>query len=428
MRLQLDVLTIKDVRFGSRTEVRDSTLHVEKEALQKLLLEDQRFETVDVEIAHPGEKCRITGVLDVMEPRAKTSDGDEDFPGAVGKQMSVGKGTTCVLANTAVILSDYREKFESGRSADANGDIIDMSGPGAELGIYGKTHNIVLLATPAKGVTSFDYLAAFKIAGLKAASYLARAGKGITPDRSVVLDIPSLMPRKESDPRLPRVVYIFQILSTQFVPIPGEPILYGGNVPETVPTLLHPNEVIDGAVTSQFPGLNVQTYRIQNHPIVMELASRQGKDLFFAGVIVTTAPNNMAEIERVSNIAANIAHYVGADGAILTKTGGGAPELTMARTAQRCEQLGIKTALAVLHMAADVYGAATLFNMAEVDAIVSLGVPNTQVSLPPMERIVGRCHATPGIPPIDGAIVRTENGIKGGQCQVGSQKFRAVRY
>ena len=86
----------------------------------------------------------------------------------------------------------------------------------------------------------------------------------------------------------------------------------------------------------------------------------------------------MADIERVSNIAANLAQYVGADGAVLTKTGGGAPELTMARTAQRCEQLGIKTALAVLHMAADVYGAATLFNMPEVDAIVSLGVPNTR--------------------------------------------------
>jgi glycine reductase len=195
-----------------------------------------------------------------------------------------------------------------------------------------------------------------------------------------------------------------------------------------VPTLLHPNEVIDGAVTSQLPALNVQTFQVQNHPIIRELCARHGKDLFFAGVIASTAPNNMADIERISNIAANLARYVGADGAVLTKTGGGAPELTMARTAQRCERFGIKTALAVLHMAADVYGAATLFNMPEVDAIVSLGVPNTQLTLPAMKRIVGRRRVVPNMPPIDGEIKRTEGGIKGSQCQMGSFRLRAVRY
>jgi glycine reductase len=383
---------------------------------------------MDIEIAHPGEECRITGVLDVIEPRAKTSEGDESFPGVVGKQMSAGKGNTCVLEGTTVVLADYREKFESGRSSDPNGDIIDMSGPGSEVGLYGKTHNIVLLPVPASGVNGMEYLAAFKVAGLKAAAYLGSAGKGVKPDRTKVFDLPPLTARGGNTADLPRVVYIFQILTTQFVPIPGEPVLYGGNVPDMVPTLLHPNEVIDGAVTSPYPCLNVQTFQVQNHPIIMELYEHHGKDLFFAGVIASTAPNNMAEIERVSNIAANLACYVGADGAVLTKTGGGAPELTMARTAQRCEQLGIKTALAVLHMAADMYGAATLFNMAEVDAVVSLGVTNTSFTLPAPRRILGRAHVVAGLPPIDGVIVRTENSIKGGQCQVGSHRLRAFRY
>jgi len=428
MRLQLDILSIRDVQIAAETAVRDHVLYVDKRALQALLLQDQRLASADVEIAHPGEKVRITGVLDVIEPRAKTSEGDEDFPGVVGAQRPAGKGNTCVLKGTAVILSDYREKFQSARSSDPNGDIIDMSGPGAAASLYGKTHNIVLLTEAAAGVTNFDYLAALKAAGLKTAAYLARAGIGRTPDSTEVLDIPPLMAGDVASAGLPRVVYIFQILSTQFVAIPGEPVLYGGNVPDIVPTLLHPNEVIDGAVTSPFPCLNVQTFQVQNHPIIMELAACHGKDLFFAGVIATTAPNNMADIERISNMAANLAQHIGAEGAILTKTGGGAPELTMARTAQRCEQFGIKTALAVLHMAADVYGAATLFNMPEVDAIVSLGVPNTQMSLPPVERIVGRRHVVPDLPPIDGAIVRTEGGIKGSQCQVGSLPLRAVRH
>jgi glycine reductase complex component B subunit alpha and beta len=428
MRLQLDSLTIRDVQFAAETTVRDGVLHIEKKALRSLLLRDQRFATIDIEIAHPGERCRITGVLDVVEPRAKTSVGDEDFPGAVGKQISAGNGSTCVLKGTAVVLCDYRERLDSGRSGYPNGDIIDMSGPGADAGLYGKTHNIVLLTVPGKGVSGFDYLAALKVAGLKASAYLAGAGKGLTPDRTEVMDIPALMARDEAVTNLPRIVYVFQILSTQFDPIPGEPILYGGNVPDMVPTLLHPNEVIDGAVTSQLPALNLQTFQIQNHPIIRELAARHGRELFFTGVIVSTAPNNMADIERVSNIAANLARYVGADGVVLTKTGGGAPELTMARTAQRCEQFGMKTALAVLHMAADVYGAATLFNMPEIDAVVSLGVPNTHMALPAVERVVGRQHAAPNFPPIDGPIVRTEGGIKGGQCQVGTFPFRAVRY
>lgn len=428
MRLQLDMLTITDVRFADRTAVQDGILYVERKGLQDLLMQDQRFASVEIEVAHPGEDCRITGVLDVIEPRAKAGDGTEDFPGAVGTQVPAGTGTTCVLKGTAVVLSDYRERTESGRSTDPNGDIIDMSGPGAEAGLYGKTHNIVLLPIPAEGVNGQEYLAALKIAGLKAAAYLARAGIGASPDRTEVMELPPLTASAEAAGKLPRVVYIFQILTTQFDPIPGEPVLYGRNVPDMVPTLLHPNEVIDGAVTSPFPALNVQTFQVQNHPIIRELCARHGKDLFFAGVIVSTAPNNMADIERISNIAANLAKYVGADGAVLTKTGGGAPELTMARTAQRCERFGIKTALAVLHMAADVYGAATLFNMAEVDAVVSLGVPNTQLTLPAVKRIVGRRRLVPDMPPIDGEIRRMEGGIKGGQCQVGSFRLRAVRY
>ena len=83
-----------------------------------------------------------------------------------------------------------------------------------------------------------------------------------------MLDIPSLMTTDETLAGLPRVDYIFQILTTQFDPIPGEPVLYGQNVPGMVPTLLHPNEVLDGALTSPFPALNVQTYQVQNHPII----------------------------------------------------------------------------------------------------------------------------------------------------------------
>ena len=433
MRLELDIVTIRDIQFADKTVVSDGVLYINRNQLQELLLEDRRFNQVEIELTPPGEKCRIVKVLDVVEPRAKMSDGDKDFPGVVGGQGPVGRGSTCVLRGTAVVISDYRVGPEFSRSGDPNGEIIDMFGPAAEISIYGKTHNIVLLPTPANGVGTQDYVAALKIAGLKTSAYLGKAGKGITPDETEVFQLPALAEIPEGLKKLPKVVYIFQILTLQFEPIPGEPVLYGKNVPDIVPTLIHPNEILDGAVTSAFPGLNVQTYQIQNHPVIKELYKRHEKEICFAGVILTIAPNNVADIERVSNMAAGLAKYIlGADGAVLTKTGGGAPELTMARTAQRCEQLGIKTAIAMLHMGADIsdtkYGGTTIFSMPEVDAIVSMGGPFMEMALPAVDRIVGRPNLTSEGPPIDGEMVRAIRWIKGAQCQLGSSRLRAVRY
>jgi hypothetical protein len=50
--------------------------------------------------------------------------------------------------------------------------------------------------------------------------------------------------------------------------LPGEPVFLGQQAVGIVPTILHPNLVLDGAITSPFPALNVQTYHIQNHPIM----------------------------------------------------------------------------------------------------------------------------------------------------------------
>jgi glycine reductase len=209
--------------------------------------------------------------------------------------------------------------------------------------------------------------------------------------------------------------------------------LFGIQAGGIVPTILHPNQVLDGAVTSALPGLNMQTYRIQNHPMIKELYKRHGKDLCFAGVIVTVAPNNVFDFDRIANITATLAKWViGADGAILTKTGGGAPELAMARTAHRCEQLGIKTAIAMLHMGADFkdakYGASTIFSIPEVDAIVSMGFPFERLTLPPVERVIGNPLLINEGPPIEGEIVEPLSSIYGALCQLGTSKLMAVRY
>lgn len=433
MKLDLQIINIRQVRFGEKTGVDQGILTVSRDELTKLLAEDQRFETIEIEIASPGEKCRIVQVVDVIEPRAKTGTDSRDDLGAAGKQEATGSGSTVVLRGAAVIISDYRDRRDATVSTDPHGAIIDMSGPGSEVSPFGRTNNIVVLPLPVEKTSALEYQAALKLAGLKTAHYLANAAREITPDEIETYDLPALTEITRDMQDLPRVTYIAQVISLQFEPVPDEPVLLGQQAVGILPTILHPNLILDGAITSAYPSLNVQTYHLQNHPVIKALYARHGKDLCFSGVIATVAPNSVFEFDRMANIAAAMAKWViGADGAILTKTAGGAPEMAMARTAQRCEQLGIKTTIAMLHMGADVrdskYGGSTIFNMPEVDAIVSMGTPDAVLKMPPVERLIGRPGFSQNGPPVENEIVRPLGAIKGTLCQMGSSRLTAVRY
>lgn len=427
MRLELDILNIKDVQFADKTIISDRVLYIDRYELEGLLLEDKRFSQVGIELAHPGEKCRILQVSDVIEPRAKSKGGGEDFPGALGKQGTAGEGNTCVLRNVAVVLSDYSESTELSR--DPNGEIIDMAGPATEFSIYGSSHNVVVLPRPADGVSVLQYRVALKIAGLKTAVYLAKASKDLEPDEIEVYELPSLIEVAKGLEELPKVVYIFQVFSFQFEPIPGEIVLYGGNIEKSVPTILHPNEVLDGAIVNPYRGMGIETYVIQNHPIIKELYRRHGKDLCFSGVIVTIAHNNERDGERAAVMAANLSRWaLGAEGAVLTKCGGGAPEVDMARTAKRCEELGVKTALAMWEITADASPESSTLFGSDVDAIVSMGTPMVNIILPAVERIIGRPIIVPEAPPITGEIERMLRWIRGAVGELGTSRLITVRY
>ena len=109
MRLELDISHIREIRPGRKTVVSRQVLHINREELKQLLLQDSRIGAVDVELANPGEKCRVLRVADIVEPRAKTGDSGQDFPGALGRQATAGQGTTCVLRGAAVAVSEYIE-------------------------------------------------------------------------------------------------------------------------------------------------------------------------------------------------------------------------------------------------------------------------------------------------------------------------------
>lgn len=429
MKLALNVLNIQDVQFGDRTEIIDHVLCINRLELQELLQEDQRLRKVEIELAHPGESCRILQVVDVVEPRAKIEGPSGDFPGVLSKMDSAGEGKTCVLRGTAVVLNDQSEAEDlSQQTEDALGFIIDMSGPAADIHLYGQLHNIVILPYPAEDATRDGYRVAMKKASLKAAAYLAQAGKDIEPDEVEIYEAPPLAEISKGMEALPKTAYILMVHCTSYPAIPGEPVLYGDNLQHFLPSVVHPNEVFDGAIVNPYEGVGTETYVIQNHPVIKELYERHGKELCFAGVILTTSHVTEPERERSAMMAATTAKSIlGADGVILTKASSGAPDVDLAQTAQNCEDLGLKTVLIVFDRS-NRQEIGEVFNMPDISAIVCTANQYEALHLPAMERIIGNRVTLPNGIACDGELDKVFRYIRGGLDQAGITNIIPVRY
>ena len=71
MDLELRNVQVKDVVLGDKNDLKDGVLTVDVEGLKKLILEDPRVTAVKVDLAKPGESCRILPVKDVVELTTK---------------------------------------------------------------------------------------------------------------------------------------------------------------------------------------------------------------------------------------------------------------------------------------------------------------------------------------------------------------------
>ena len=385
MRLELRWSEVAVVVAASVSRLVEKQLEVDLEALRALLSEDPRLGRVQIDLVHPGERCRIGRVFDVFAPRAKL-DGGADFPGVLGAVARAGEGVTLALDGVAVVATDQQSDSVAGGLA-----VIDMAGPNAALSAFGSTHNVVISAWPAPGTDRSEYLAAVRLAALKTSVILARTAADVVPDRVEVFELPPSPRVPAALAHLPRVAYVFQIHSHQRPTGLDEGILYGDPVRRMLPTVVHPNEVLDGAVLRGFMGRAVTTWATQNHPMIRSLYAQHGRTLWFAGVVVTVAQATEPERVRSAFLTAGlVAHTLGADGAVLTKIGGGAPHVDMAQAAAQCEALGVKTTVVVEDMSTD--GSAEgmlLFDFPGVDAMVNVGSAQAPLTLPAMDRVVG---------------------------------------
>ena len=424
MQLILAIHPITEIRFGENTRLDGTVLVTARDELRRLASQLPGIESVDFEIVHPGESCRAGPIFDIVEPRAKAPGGSPDWPGILGAPQTAGSGTTHVLNGAAVTLLREESPRES---RGVTGFVLEMSGEAASASHYAKLSHLIVIPHSKPSLPVHAQQKAYRSAQLQIAVHLARAALDVTPDWTQKLDLSAA----ESRTALPRVAYVGQIFSRQRRPEAEEQILYGTDTEGMLPTLLHPNEWLDGAlVPSYHTSLGgAETYFYQNHPVIAELYRRhQARELNFAGTVATIASADNFDRERSTHFAAHLVKWaLKADAAVLTKFGGGVPHTDLSETARLLECEGIKTAVQVTDLARDRrVESALLFNLPEVNAIICIGGNSTKWKVPPVARVIA---ANSGLAEMLAGPFEIESlNVVGVANQQGASRLRSMVY
>ncbi len=425
MRLELGQVLIKDVKFGDTTVLENGVLSINKEELISLIMEDEHIASVSVDIAKPGESVRITPVKDVVEPRVKVEGPGGVFPGILSKVDVVGSGKTNVLKGCAVMTTGKIVGFQEG--------IVDMTGPGAEYTPFSKTINVVMNCEPVEGLKQHDHEKALRFAGFKAAAYLAETAKKITPDTVEVFEVDAFVDGMKKYPNLPRIGYV-QMLQTQG--LLHDTYVYGVDAKQIVPTIMYPTEIMDGAIVS---GNCVSacdkntTYHHLNNPVVHDMMKVHGKEINFAGVIITNENVYLADKERSSNWTAKLAEFLNLDGVIISQEGFGNPDTDLIMNCKKIEAKNIKTVIITDEYAGRDGASQSLADADKAaDAVVTGGNANEVIVLPKMDKVIGTLAYTDiiaggfdGSLAADGTITVEIQAITGATNEIGFNKMSA---
>ena len=382
MKLELGKIFIKDVQFSDSSKIEDGVLYVNKDELLEAVGGDEHVKSIDFDIAKPGESVRITPVKDVLEPRVKVEGPGEIFPGILNKVDTVGQGRTHALKGMAVVTTGKIVGFQEG--------IIDMVGEGAKYTPFSKTINLVIIAEPIDGIKQHVHENAIRMIGLKAADYIGRLAKDLTPDEVVTYETKPLLEQINEYPDLPKVAYVYMLQTQGLL---HDTYVYGVDAKQIVPTILYPTEVMDGAIVS---GNCVSacdknpTYVHLNNGVIEDLYERHGKDYNFLGVIITNENVYLMDKERSSNWTSKLVEYLGVDAVIVSQEGFGNPDTDLIMNCKKIENKGVKTVIVTDEYAGRDGASQSLADADEkANAVVTGGNANQVVILPKLDKIIG---------------------------------------
>ncbi|MDW7672968.1 MAG: glycine/sarcosine/betaine reductase component B subunit [Bacillota bacterium] len=391
MKLELGNFYVKDVVFGNQTSFQNGILTIDKQEALQVVFEDEHITDADLVIAKPGESVRIVPVKEAIEPRCRIGGGTV-FPGVTEELQQAGEGRTHALKGCSVlVVGKHWGGFQDG--------LIDMSGEGAKYTLFSQLQNICLVADSDEEFERHEQQKknrALRWAGMRLAEYIGKSVAELEPEEIETFDLPPVTKRSPEVQALPSVVYVMQ-LQSQMEERGYNDLVYGWDANHMLPTFMHPNEVIDGAIISgSFMPCSSKwsTYDMQNNPTLKGLYREHGNTINFLGVIMSNLNVALEQKQRSALFVSQIAKSLGADGAILAEEGYGNPDADFIACFVELEKAGVKT-VGITNECTGRDGASQpLVALDELaNAIVSCGNVSELIELPAMEKVIGELES-----------------------------------
>jgi len=391
MKLELGNFHVNDIAFGEKLEFQNGLLTICKEEALNFIREDDRITEAELYIAKPGDDIRLCPVKDAFEPRVRP-DGRGIYPGYEGDLVRSGEGVTYALKNCSVVVVGRHW----GGFQDA---LIDMSGEGQKYTLFGELNNIVLVADTNEEFEKREQQKkndALRRAGARLSEYIAGCVKELEPEDMEIFELEPMIKRDPEVENLPSVVYVMQPQS-QMEEMGYNTLVYGWDCNHMVPTVMHPNEILDGALISGsfMPSSSKwSTYDFQNCPNIKALYREHGKTINFLGIIMSNLNVALEQKERAAIFVAQLANSLGADGAVVAEEGYGNPDADFIGCFAALEDAGVKTVGVTNECTGRDGQSQPLVTLDEkCDAIVSCGNVSELIKLPPMGTVLGELEA-----------------------------------
>ncbi len=418
MRLEQNLIYIKDIVLGDVNKVENGVLTVDVEGIKAAIMVDDKVKDVKVDVAKPGEHTRIVPVKDVIEPRFRVGRRN-GFPGVTTKYEEAGNGVTNILKGATIITIGDLVGFQEG--------VIDMWGEGARWTPFSKTFNIVVDITPIDGLDPHAHEVVVRMAGLRAATFVGQAAENAEIDETKVYEIGTMAEETAKYPDLPKVAYVEMTISQGLL---HDTFFYGVDLKEILPTWYHPNEEIDDAVISGNCVAacdKITTYQHQNNTLIHRLYEEHGKTINYIGNIFSPELTTLDGKFRTCDYTAKLCHQMGADGVVISEEGYGNPDSDLVMNCKRLENRGIKTVLVTDECSGwDGTSQPLTDNTKEAIAVISTGNVSMVVELEPADRILGNIMSSQtlaggwaGCVAEDGSLKVELNAVIGACSEIG---------
>ena len=438
MHLTRNHFVVKELREGDKCKYENGILTVNYDELLKVAEPYTRnISKIWFEVCRPGESARIIHVLDVVYPMFKVETpegyGGGEYPGVLNYPYTCGEGATNCLDNLSVMQCCALPWDASASSGllYTRDSIIQTTGFNRNYTPFPDMINLIVDFEVIEGKSSDEYDNDLRKSLMAISQHLAKLTVGQEPDSKEVFDNTPVE-------GLPNVALVWQC---QNQGVFANTLLYGLPIYDIVPTLLEPQELLDGCVVGgnfAWPTNRVPTYIHTNLPILLDLMERHGKELNFVGVIFCRShnPSNWHK-DRCCQLVAKMAKQLNCDGLIMSWEGGGNACIDGMLTVQNAERRGIKCSMLTFEFGGKdgTEGKLTVDDVPEADAIVSTGSWERPVHLEAVEKSYGGdflrlSKETGGVFPKATDEIDLETNIHilmGGNC-TGWSKIRCKEY